>query len=62
MSKTFAKMGWLILVALLCIGITIFPACGGEGEGEGTTNPYIGSGALDVMVSRWASSMTRPRA
>jgi len=48
MSKTFAKMGWLILVALLCIGITIFPACGGgEGEGEGTTNPYIGSGALD---------------
>lgn len=48
MSKTFPRMGWIILVALLCVGLTILPACGGEGEGEGELpSEYIGSGALD---------------
>lgn len=45
MSKRFSEMGWIILVALLCVGLTILPACGGGGGGS--TNPYIGSGALD---------------
>jgi hypothetical protein len=35
MSKRFSKVGWLALIALLCLSMGILPACGGEGEGEG---------------------------
>jgi ABC-type transport system substrate-binding protein len=45
MSKRIPKMGWIALIALLCLSFGVFPACGGGGGG--TTNPYIGSGALD---------------
>jgi len=45
MSKRFSRMGWVIVAALLCVSLAIFPACGGGGGGS--TNPYIGSGVLD---------------
>jgi ABC-type transport system substrate-binding protein len=44
MSKRIPKIGWIVVIALLCVSFGVFPACG---EGGGSTNPYIGSGALD---------------
>jgi hypothetical protein len=36
MSKRFPRIGWIIMIALLCVSLGILPACGGgEGEGEG---------------------------
>lgn len=54
MSKRFSKTGWIIIVALLCLALPVFPACtteggGGGGGGNNQTLPstYIGSGQLD---------------
>jgi len=45
MSKRVLKMGWIVVAALLCVGLTILPACGGGGPV--LPSEYIGSGALD---------------
>jgi len=45
MSKRVLKMGWIVVAALLCVGLTILPACGGGGPD--LPSEYIGSGALD---------------
>ncbi len=43
MSRRFPKMGWMIMVAVLCVGLTILPACGGGGGG-GEGIPYKNPG------------------
>jgi ABC-type transport system substrate-binding protein len=45
MSKRVSKMGWLVLIILALSMLPVLPAC--TGGGGGSTNPYIGSGALD---------------
>jgi ABC-type transport system substrate-binding protein len=45
MSKRIPKMGWIALIALLCLAFGIFPACGSPGPT--LPSAYIGSGALD---------------
>lgn len=50
MSKRFPKIGWIVLVALLCLSLSLLPACTTEGEGEGEgelPSEYIGTGKLD---------------
>lgn len=33
MSKRIPKIGWIILIALLCLSLAIVPSCTGEGGG-----------------------------
>jgi len=54
MSKRLSKLGWIVLVALLCLSLIALPACGGapaeeeeEEEEEELPSTYIGSGKLD---------------
>jgi peptide/nickel transport system substrate-binding protein len=62
MSKTFPRIGWAILVSLLCISLAILPACGGGGGGGGPTIPYKNDGifvqdsigGLDSLDPAWA--------
>jgi peptide/nickel transport system substrate-binding protein len=44
MSKRFARMGWVVMIAVLVVALGILPACGGEGEGEGGPIPYKNDG------------------
>jgi peptide/nickel transport system substrate-binding protein len=44
MSKTFPRIGWVIMVALLCVSLAILPACGGGGGGGDPTIPYHNDG------------------
>ena len=61
MSKRFPKMGWVILVAMLCLSLSILPACG-EGEGEGEAIPLLNPGDfvqesigdMDSLDPHWA--------
>jgi ABC-type transport system substrate-binding protein len=46
MSKRIPKVGWIVLIALLCLSLVIFPACAGGGPGT-LPSEYIGSGKLD---------------
>jgi peptide/nickel transport system substrate-binding protein len=60
MSKTFPRMGWIIMVALLCVSLAILPACGGGGGGAGI--PYMNDGIfiqetigeVDTLDPAWA--------
>jgi peptide/nickel transport system substrate-binding protein len=42
MSKRVSKMGWIVVIALLCLSMVIFPACGGGGGGGGGGNQTTG--------------------
>lgn len=51
MSKRVSKIGWIVLIALLCLSLAIVPACGGGGGGGGgTTIPLKNAGDFVQMV------------
>jgi peptide/nickel transport system substrate-binding protein len=52
MSKRLSKMGWLVLVALLCLALVVLPACTaqtGEEEEEQAGIPYKNAGTFVEM-------------
>jgi peptide/nickel transport system substrate-binding protein len=66
MSKILSKMGWIVLVALLCLALVALPACTAppaeEEEEQGTTIPYKNDGIfvqetigdIDTLDPAWA--------
>jgi len=55
MSKRLSKMGWIVLVALLCLSLIALPACGGtpaeqEEEEEEEGIPYKNDGMFVEMT------------
>jgi len=49
MSKRFARMGWVVMIAVLVVALGILPACGG-GEGEAGPIPYKNPGIFTEMI------------
>jgi peptide/nickel transport system substrate-binding protein len=66
MSKRLSKMGWLVLITLLCLALVALPACtaptGEEEEEQATTIPYKNDGIfvqqtigdIDSLDPGWA--------